>query len=85
MLPCWVFIISCPSCIREISASFSSNRPSNLGCKSLLLRSSLRLLSCWEDLAVLQEMRVRVRHLIRNASSSGQLDRAENMLVMLSG
>ena len=68
-----------------ISASFSSNRPSNLECKSLMLRSSLRLLSCCEDLAVLQEMRVRVRHLIRNASSSDQLDRAENMLVMLSG
>ena len=70
-----------------ISASFSSNRPSNLGFKSLVLRSSLRLLSCCEDLAVLQEMRVRVgvRHLIRNASSSDQLDRAENMLVMLSG
>ena len=31
MLPCWVPIISCPSCIKEISASFSSNSPRSLG------------------------------------------------------
>ena len=43
------------------------------------------LLFCREELAVLQEMLVMVgvRHLIRNVSSSSQLERVENMFDIL--
>ena len=68
-----------------ISASFSSNRPSNLGCKSLVLRSSLLMLSCWDDLVVLQEMLVTVgvRDFIRNASSSLSVVQGGEHVIML--
>ena len=51
------------------------------------MSNSLRMLSCREDLAVLQEMLVMVgvRHLIRNVLSSSQLERVENMLSKFSG